>query len=144
MNRTAAFCLPSSLFLFPAFPCSSVNERHSFATRHCVFSSGASNCHLGAGRQGGSTPLNCCQASQLAPSLITSPEGTSSFFSLLFFSHPSHSLPPSCFFYFFILQMTAVFTGKAVMLIRKVRLLLTDSLTSNLCSKHLAHKWLEV
>lgn len=29
--------------------------------------------------------------------------------------------------------MTAVFTGKAVMLIRKVRLLLTDSLTSNLC-----------
>jgi len=32
--------------------------------------------------------------------------------------------------------MTAVFTGKAVMLIRKVRLLLTDSLTSNLCSKH--------
>jgi len=32
--------------------------------------------------------------------------------------------------------MTAVFTGKAAMLIRKVRLLLTGSLTSNLGGKY--------
>ena len=35
--------------------------------------------------------------------------------------------------------MTAVFTGKAVMLIRKVRQLLTDSLKSSLCGEKKKH-----
>lgn len=86
------------------------------------------------GREGDPPPLNCCQASQLAPSLITSPEGTSSFFSPSpsFLCCYSHSLPPTSLSFFL---MTAVFMGKAVVLIRKVRLLLTDCLTSPLCKK---------
>lgn len=86
------------------------------------------------GREGDPPSLNCCQASQLAPSLITSPEGTSSFFSPspFFLCCYSYSLPPTSLFFFL---MTAVFMGKAVMLIRKVRLLLTDSLASTLWKK---------
>ena len=52
------------------------------------------------GREGDPPSLNCCQASQLAPSLITSPKGTSSFFSPSFLCWYSHSLPPTSLFFF--------------------------------------------
>lgn len=106
-ERIAAFCVPSSLLSLSLLH-SSVNERHSFATRHCVFSGGASNCHLGAGEARGSTPLEllpsqpaCTFFNNFPPKALPSFSSPSSLPPL--FSPRSHSLPPSvllCFFFF--------------------------------------------
>lgn len=119
---------------FLSSPHSSVNERHSFATRHCVFSGGASNRHLGAGEDRGPTPFELLPSQPACTFFNNFPRRhfllflSLSLFSLLLLPFTPTHLP-------LLFLMTAVFMGKAVVLIRKVRLLLTDSLASTLCKK---------